>query len=212
MKKFTLSMAAVMTMSTFAIAGGDIAPVEPIVETPMVEESTGAFYVGLGYSLVELNNMWDDGFLYDENYEQDALTFIAGYNFNEYIGVEGRYMMAQGDADYHDRIAGSEDDWSFDNNFKNIAVYLKPMLPINEFTLYGLVGYGETTYNYEGYSDITASGLQYGAGVSYEFYENLSVFVDYTVLAEDDDIQDVDGDDIWDVDGDAWTFGLTYKF
>ncbi|MCW8820989.1 MAG: porin family protein [Sulfurovum sp.] len=211
MKKFTLSVAAVMAMSTFAIAGGDIAPVEPVVETPVVEAAPGNFYVGLGYSFVELNNMWDDGSLYDENYEQDALTFIAGYNFNEYIGVEGRYMMAAGDADYHDRL-GNEDDSSFDNNFKNIAVYLKPMLPINDFTLYGLVGFGKTTYNYDALPDITANGLQYGAGVSYALYEKLSLFVDYTVLAEDDDIQIVSGDDVWDVDGDAWTFGLTYKF
>jgi opacity protein-like surface antigen len=211
MKKITSSIVAAMAVGTFAFAGGDIAPVEPVVEVPEVVETPGSFYVGLAYSSVELNDMWDDGRIYDENYEQDALTFIAGYNFNEYIGVEGRYMMATGDADYSD-ANGNEASWSFDNNFENLAIYLKPMLPINNFTLYGLLGYGKTTFNYEGYSDITASGLQYGAGVSYALTENLGLFVDYTVLAEDDDIQDVDGSDIYDVDGDSWNFGVTYTF
>lgn len=211
MKKIASSIVAAFAVSSFALAGGDIAPVEPVVETPVIEESSGNFYIGLGYSFVELNDLWDSyGYLYDDNYEQDALTFIAGYNFNDYVGIEGRYMVAVGDADYYDAIGDYSE--SLDNNFENIAIYVKPMLPINSFTLYGLLGYGKTTFNYPEYSDITASGFQYGAGVSYSFYENFSLFLDYTVLAEDDDIQIVDGDEVSDVDGDAVTFGLTYKF
>ena len=49
MKNIVLSAVAVLAMSSFAVAGGDIAPVEePVV---VVEEavSTGAFYLGLAY-------------------------------------------------------------------------------------------------------------------------------------------------------------------
>ncbi len=53
MKKITSSIVAALAVSTFAVAGGDIAPVEPVVETPMVEEvSTGGFYAGIAYSLM----------------------------------------------------------------------------------------------------------------------------------------------------------------
>ncbi len=57
MKKFNLSLVAVLAMSTFAIAGGDIAPVEPVIETPMVEESTpGNFYLGLAYGMANIES------------------------------------------------------------------------------------------------------------------------------------------------------------
>ena len=56
MKKVTLSMIVALAMSTFAVAGGDIAPVEPMVETPVIEESTGAFYVGLAYGLINIDD------------------------------------------------------------------------------------------------------------------------------------------------------------
>jgi len=47
MKKFNLLLVAVLAMSTFAVAGGDIAPVEePVVVVPEVVEDTSAFYIG----------------------------------------------------------------------------------------------------------------------------------------------------------------------
>lgn len=54
MKKFNLSLVTVLAMSTFAIAGVDIGPVVPMIETPVVvEESTpGSFYLGGAYSLL----------------------------------------------------------------------------------------------------------------------------------------------------------------
>ena len=107
MKKFNLSLVAVLAMSTFAVAGGDIAPVEPMVETPMVEESTpGAFYVGLGYGAANVDSSWAytppvmetamsaklfdvASGSYDSDY--DTIMLQAGYKFNPYIAVEGRY-------------------------------------------------------------------------------------------------------------------------
>ena len=58
MKKFNLSLVTVLAMSTFAIAGGDIAPVEePVVVVPEVIESisTGGFYLGAAYGLLSLS-------------------------------------------------------------------------------------------------------------------------------------------------------------
>ena len=51
MKKSIVSIAASVALGTFAMAGGDIAPVEPAVDTPVVETaSDSGFYVGVGYS------------------------------------------------------------------------------------------------------------------------------------------------------------------
>ncbi len=47
MKKLVLLSAMASTM---IFVGGDIAPVKPVIETPVVEESTpGSFYIGLAY-------------------------------------------------------------------------------------------------------------------------------------------------------------------
>ena len=43
MKKTTLSIVSILALSGLAFAGGDIAPVEPVVETPVVEDNPWEF-------------------------------------------------------------------------------------------------------------------------------------------------------------------------
>ena len=79
MKKFTLSLATIMAMGTFAIAGGDIAPVEPIVEVPVVIEDDSAFYLGLGYgSLTQTSDNVSTMDGIDTEWDVDTLLFQAG--------------------------------------------------------------------------------------------------------------------------------------
>jgi len=194
MKKFTLSVAALLTMGTFAMAGGDIAPVEPIVETPVVEESTGAFYLGLGYSYMNMNidapTTTHSRASTEEDHNGDAVLLLAGYNFNEYVGVEARYA-------------------GFTDCLENTAIYLKPMYPFGEVTVYGLLGYGETSYD-NGAVDLSESGFQWGIGANYGIMDNVSVFVDYTRLYDDSgfDSQLTHADFMVD----AVSVGVTYTF
>ena len=183
MKKFNLSLVALLAMSAFATAGGDIAPVEPVVETPMVEESTSSFYVGLGYSYMNIdpdNSSEVDG---------DAVLLLAGYNFNQYIGVEGRYS-------------------GLTDCLENTAIYLKPMYPMGGITLYGLLGYGQVDYDH-GVS-LSESGFQWGLGASYEVVENIGVFVDYTSLYDDTGFDGALPNQ--DVLADSINIGFTYTF
>jgi hypothetical protein len=105
MKKLTLSIAAVMAMSTFAIAGGDIAPVEEpvVVVEPAVDDS--GFYLGLAYSFVDTEVIWDYSKLEQDNYDgtegdYHAIMLQAGYKFNSYFAVEGRYWNNVADGEF----------------------------------------------------------------------------------------------------------------
>ncbi len=195
MKKFNLSLVAVLAMSTFAIAGGDIAPVEPVVETPYVEESTGAFYIGGAYGYVNME-LSDIGFSEDDSL--NSFMFQAGYKFNPYIAVEGRYWVTSED-EWND----SGDDFSADS----WGIYVKPMYPVtNEFDIYALLGYGDTDPEIGGQGpDYDTDGFQWGLGASYEFTESVAVFVDYVNLYDDTN----NGEDLM---IDTVNFGVTYAF
>ncbi len=222
MKKFNLSLVAVLAMSTFAIAGGDIAPVEPVVEAPMViEEDTSAFYLGLGYSGMEAKLSTN---LFNINKESDTFNQVllqAGYKFNDYIAIEGRYAIGTDDSDwsfYHHnhpllrRQDVSADSWN---------LFVKPMYPVTDsFDVYALLGYGETSFDY-GINDTDfgdTGGFAWGLGVAYSFTDSVAVFVDYVDQSDDstaDYILTRDRHLIpanFDLDFDSWSVGVTYSF
>ena len=139
--------------------------------------------------------------------------FQIGYEFNPYIAIEGRYTMSAGDISVSDNL-GRFEDQDIDADISNLAIYVKPMYPIGDFTLYGLLGYGQVTVDIDDES-IDDSGFQWGLGASYAFSDNLAIFADYTKWY-DDDFYDEDGfmgaNTTESADLDAITFGLTYKF
>jgi len=184
MKKFNLSLVAFLAMSTFAAAGGDIAPVEPAVETPVVEESTSSFYVGLGYSYMDLdpdNHSEADG---------DAILLLAGYNFNKYIALEGRYS-------------------GLTDCLENTAIYVKPMYPFGDVSIYALLGYGDTNYD-NGVVSNSEDGFQWGLGANYAVTQNIGLFADYTSLYDDTGFENAFVND--DVQAYSVNVGFTYKF
>ena len=228
MKKFNLSLVAFLAMGTFAIAGGDIAPVEPVVETPMVEESTpGAFYVGIGYGAANYDYGYTATYMAPVNgtvtaaqlasvtetwsgdHDYSTVMLQAGYKFNPYIAVEGRYWIGL------DEDIGNNEDLNIDT----WAIYVKPMYPVTEeFDIYGLLGYADSDAEISG-PGYTLSppydmdGFSWGIGGAYAFTENFSVFVDYTSLYDDDNtLTYVDGTEKFDEEITSWNFGVTYTF
>jgi opacity protein-like surface antigen len=198
MKKFNLSLVAVLAMSTFAVAGGDIAPVEPMVETPMVEESTpGAFYLGLAYGAANGDVSWTDTPLSGEpisgsdDTDYDTIMLQAGYKFNPYIAVEGRYWF------------------DLDEDVDTWGIYAKPMYPVTDaIDIYALLGYASSDVDY-----IDADGFSWGLGGAYAFTDNVAVFVDYTSMYDDDDtVAYVGGSERLDTEITSWNFGVTYTF
>jgi len=195
MKNITMSIVALLAMNTMVFAGGDIAPVEPEITVPEVAESTGSFYVGAGYSYMNMNiDSYTTGTtalvtVPEQDHNGDAVLLLAGYNFNQYFGVEARYA-------------------GFTDCLENYGIYAKPMYPFGAATVYGLLGYGETTYD-NGASS-SESGFQWGLGASYAVTEQIGVFVDYTSLYDDSGFDGhLTGVDFM---VDSVNVGMTYKF
>ena len=228
MKKFTLSVVAVMAMGTFAVAGGDIAPVEEqivVVEEPIVTDS--GFYLGLAYTYMnatsEINDgdvfNWDEGYsLFDESINTGM--FQAGYKFNSYVAVEGRYWFGGSETVAH--VADSAGiGRDVDLDVDSWGIYVKPMYPVSDaFDIYALLGYADNGYELSAITvrgdvainpDVDVTGFSWGIGAAYNFSDNVAVFVDYTVLY-DDETDLIAHDAVLDDRLDTWNLGVTYQF
>ena len=200
MNKFTLSVLTVFALTGAGFAGGDIEPA--VAPAPMEEVSPSAFYIGLGLSAVSTRDAAISLDFFGSDDGQDRLgnlTFQAGYDFNEYIGVEGRYTTSIA---YEDIVEMS--GWS---------LFVKPQYPVTDtFDIYALIGFGGVTVDPASLAlvNVDDSGFQWGLGVSYDMTESVSIFFDYTNLAND--MEGLYHNGALEVDADALTLGLTYKF
>jgi len=221
MKKTTVSIISILTLSGLSFAGGSIAPVEEtIAEAPVLEESS-AFYVGLGYSYLTSNRTarlnilgdpHDGDIVKDTDSTANNILLQAGYQFNQYLAVEGRYTFSVGDhALTYNYRNGLEEDVDID--ISNIAIYLKPIYPIGDLSIYGLLGYGkvEREHNVRN-TTWDGSGFQWGAGLQYTVMDNFMIFVDYTLWYDEENEPHDHLPRLLDTDFSAMSIGLTHKF
>ena len=216
MKKIVLSVWTVMAMGSLAFAGGDLVTVEPVVEIPVVVEDESNFYVGLGL----VNNRTystDFSFWFGNAPTQDETLKLVGqlgYDFNEYIAIEGRIGGSITSEDYAD--------------ITTYSLFLKPQYPlIEDLKIYGLLGFGlvqvdgadgETPAhsNMVGEEILDDTSFHWGLGLSYMVNKDFSIFVDYTMLANDADISSTlygyDPTVYNELTSDDLTVGLTYNF
>ena len=214
MKNIVLSTVAVLAMSSFAVAGGDVAPIEePMVEVVPAIDDAG-FYLGLAYG-------WQAVELYDDNNEAatgvdanfGSIMLNAGYKFNPYIAVEGRYWFGLSSSN----TLGWRSDVPSDITVDSWGIYVKPMYPVTEaFDIYALLGYAGTDLTIDLPSDASittdsANTFSWGIGAAYDFNENISMFVDYTQIANNEDI-DTASNEVLDVSLDTVNIGVNYKF
>ena len=207
MKKTTLSIVALIALSSQSYAGGDILPleeyvtVEPTVEVvvepavkvvePVVveevkevkkeitkaplaaavlENDTKKWYAGAGLTAGRTSTSHCEDITY-------GVMAKAGYNVNEYVGVEARGLIT---------------NWDYEGSkIKHVGAFIKPQYPINEdINLYGLVGYAKTTTSHV--LNVDETGLAYGAGMEYQLKEDMNLFIDYERLLEKSDMPDLD--------------------
>ena len=181
MKKFNLSLVAILATSTFAMAGGDIAPVEPVVEY-VEPAAVGGFYIGGAYAWQRL---LVEGSAYGLKHIDDnfgGIMIDAGYKFNPYIAIEGRYTFGLSSTN----DLGWRTDIRSDITVDTWGIYAKPMYPVSDaFNIYALLGWGaaDVTYDVPNGGTLTSSsldGFSWGLGADYAFNDNWALFVDYT--------------------------------
>lgn len=205
MKKIISSIALLAMASNVAMAGGDFTdPVEPEINIPaqeivVIEDNVqyDGFYAGAA-----LNHMRMSEAITSSGY---GITLVGGYYFNQYIGVEARYMRTLSDLD----IDSSRPIVTTSDTLENVGLYVKPMYSITTgLALYGLAGYGQSNYcNANG--DYSEDGFQWGLGAKYELANGLGIFVDYLDIYDDDNY---DGLNVQDVQFGATSVGATYTF
>lgn len=238
MKKTVLSVCAAVAMSSFSVAGGYIAPVPAPTE---IDDS--GFYAGAGmvyHRVYSVDKAWFDNGIETQD-ETAGLTGIIGYDFNNYIAVEGRFTKTFWKKDYSDTTVYS--------------LFLKPQYRFRDvkddddddgyFAIYALLGFGNTTVEgssgdneYSAWPEdigrkmMDETSFQWGVGLSYTFKDEAkdkpyrykdtwTVFVDYTSSAKNASITPTrlydygDGRDANYYDKlsvDGLTVGLIYNF
>ncbi|MDQ7047656.1 MAG: porin family protein [Sulfurovum sp.] len=207
-----LSVTLLLSTTTLAQAGSkQVAPVEAeVLALPTVQSDnayTSSFYLGLGASALKLDNGDTK-----ENFKANAVTLQAGYDYNKYLGIEGRYSRSFGNVKYDKGTSTNANIGDYPTDFTNIALYLKPQYKLEKFSAYALLGYGEVALTNipQGGVDRAEAGFQWGLGLSYDITNNISVFADYTNLYEGKGFNYIATNS--DITVDAATLGFLYKF
>ena len=153
------------------------------------DESTN-WYVGLGYTTAKATCT---DVCEDITY---GIVGRVGYDFNEYIGVEGRLLKTM---------------WKYEQQkIEHFSLLVKPMLPLtDDMSIYALLGYGKTETGHKIVFDDT--GIAWGLGLNYNFSDKeegennssgLGIFIDYERLLEKSNVPDFD----------SISVGITYEF
>lgn len=156
--KLIVSCIVLMGANMLLYAGGgkNIMPAAtPVVPVEAVDFS--GWYIGAGLVRAKLSACENSCIYEDVTY---GLMIRGGYDFNRYIGIEGRYIytsLGKGP------LGGSP--------LMHAGIFLKPQLPLGErINLYGLLGYGYTknlgnggrlNYFDDGWGFSTGVGLEY---------------------------------------------------
>ena len=206
MKNVGLSLVSVILATNVVFAGANSQKVlEPSIIIPAIvdDKTVSGFYLGLGVSAASTHEADLDFFNITEGQDRTGdISFKAGYDWNEYLAVEGRYMFSVVKEDIVDRSS-----W---------GIYVKPQYWVTEdFKVYGLLGIGgfdASGTNHFGHNiESNDISFQWGLGISYVIYENVSIFVDYIQIARDIDATAFVTQNV-DVSSDAITIGLSYHF
>ena len=186
MKKITLSILATLTIGS----------------SSLYAENSG-LYLGLGYSNTNVDFSLSSD-LYDSDIfdvSTDTLLMLAGYDINEYVGVEGRYYwnITSMAVDYYASGIPIIEDYKAES----FALYVKPQYSFDMISIYALLG---VTMN--SYTALLEDGddtlFSWGVGAKFNMTQSFGAFVDYTDLGETDALITTGLS--------SWNVGITYKF
>lgn len=171
-----------------------------------IQADNSGLYLGLGYSSTNID-LTIDG-LNNENQElldtsTDSILILAGYDFNEYVGLEGRYYINNSSLAYDYYLGGTllEDVYEVES----LAIYLKPQYHLDAITLYALIGMSANDYTATNILGSDSDTLfSWGGGAKFNVTQSLGLFVDYTDLGKNDSVLETGLS--------SWNVGFSYKF
>lgn len=222
MKKILTGTLLACALSGSLLAGGKtgiapvIVPIIPIFPSDDVDQADpNPWYVGIGFVTGKFTGECTRGCPYED--VTYGILLRAGYEWNQYIGVEARALNTFWG---EDPLGGEK--------LSHIGLFAKPSYPLGEdFNVYGLFGYGWTkTKSHSPYlPQIKEYGFSYGFGLEYDLsskeddYDNNThydrpfdgqadqekgwgLFIDYQRLLVKSGVPDMD----------AISIGITYDF
>lgn len=209
MKKIVLLAWTVIGLSSLVFSGGDFKEVEPaIVTVPAIgaeEDEDKGWYLGLGYSHLS-HDVDFEGRGTQAEIDHHAIMLLAGYQFNPYLALEGRYWKTFGDSDSEISPIQTVIPTDVDSEASVWSVFLKPIYPIApSMDIYALLGYSLTEVKNGTITSLDEGSFSWGAGASYDINEHYSLFAEYTQFYNDTLNQ-------YDHVVDSFNIGVTYKF
>lgn len=153
---FSKIVLASAVLATLATAGKDVIEVEVPVE-PVAYMDALPWYVGAGlvWSGAERDCSCQSDTVKDTAY---GYALRAGYDFNEFIGIEARYLKANMKSDVQD--------------LQHYGIYAKPQYHITDsINVYALLGYGKTELDCSNTTTaltLEKKGFNWGLGLEFD--------------------------------------------
>lgn len=181
MKKLGYIVLLIAISSQLVYAEKDLSIIEKAkkeLDAMKVNLKESFMYAGGGVSFMSLLNETTL-----EKFSGMGKNLIAGFQYGDYVAIEGRYLTNFGAVVYDAGKSTKGDNSDYPTSFSNMAVYLKTIVPYGDAGVYALIGYGQIglTNVPDGDADRTVSGIQYGAGASYKMFNKVSIFADYII-------------------------------
>jgi OOP family OmpA-OmpF porin len=190
-KNILFSAIALSVIASTSYAGGDLTVPNyvPVVDPkPPVEiEVKTPIYIGVGLVRGRYSGQDCDNDLCSYEDVTYGAMLRAGYDFNEYFGLETRVLGTFWDVG---PLGGQ--------TLQHMGIYAKPMLSLSEESnIYALLGYGWTkSNNDEKLNTVDDDGFAAGLGFEYSLNtdndQELGLFVDYQRLLIKSDVPDMD--------------------
>jgi len=185
-------------------------PTSPIAPIVPMEEISVDYYVGFGMGGIKMKDE-----VSQEEFLSNSYTLRGGANFWTYWGAEMRWTKSFGKMEYRNGDTQNNNYEDFPATLVSYGLLLKPHYNFKKIEVYGLVGYGYTSIDaiplgIEGKANRTEGDLQYGLGLEYNVYSNISIYTDffnaYTKKGIDGRAKNSE------ITVPEYSFGLMYKF
>lgn len=207
MKNYILALMMIASLMHISYAESELDRANEEMKSIDVSLDENRFYGGFGISYMNMLNT-----VTKEEFFTTGQSVHLGYQYGKYIAIEWRYSSNIGIVSYASGTTGALDLADYPTDFTNMGIYVKPIYPMDNISLYGLMGYGQVGLTNIPIDDVdrAETGFQWGGGVSYMIGDSFEVFIDYIFLYSGTgfDFLALQANQ----DASAVTLGLSYKF